>query len=456
MNLYPNFRRKKERRLLLIAMSGVRVRDEQLGKFGMTLPGFIERGKTIASMPSLSLLIVAAHTPPHWEIEYLEIDDVEEGKFQLLKKVEQFDLIGISSLTARAYDAYEIADTVRSCAVPVVMGGLHASVAPEEAGHHATSVVQGEAEWVWPQVIRDYEAAGLKKLYSSFNIASDQRLFFEELPTPRYDLIDPRLYNRIPLQTTRGCPLDCVFCGASRMISKFKTKPIPSIQRELEEILKIWNRPFIELADDNTFLRKDWSRDLISLLAQYKVHWFTETDISIADDTSLLEQLAASGCAQLLIGLESPSADHLLGIDANDWKFRKHEKYIRSIEKIQSFGISVNGCFILGLDSHDVSIFETTKSFVNNSKLSEVQITLLTPFPGTELYTQFRRDKRLLRESFWDECTLFDVTYHPSRMSTQELKQGFQWLMGELYNPSQTAIRRQIFRNCVRERHGVR
>ena len=127
--------------------------------------------------------------------------------------------------------------------------------------------------------------------------------------------------------------MNCTFCAASKLISPYQLKPIDHIERELETIFKIWNRPFIELADDNTFVNKKWSKDLLRLFRKYPMKWFTESDISIADDTELLELLAESNCAQVLIGLESASPESLSGIEANDWKRRQFDSYMEKIEK---------------------------------------------------------------------------------------------------------------------------
>ena len=437
----------KTPRLLFLALSGVRVRDEVLRREGMTLPGFVERGQVVASLPSLALLTLAAHTPPHWEIEYLEIDDFDASSHARVLG-GAFDLVAISALSARIFEAYALADLLRQNGATVVLGGLHVSAMPREAMPHADAIVIGEGESVWPQLIADLESGNLQSEYSSF----PQPFDFQHSRTPRYDLLDTSKYNRLTLQTTRGCPLDCAFCAASKTISAWKKKPLAHVRRDLEAILQIWPRPFLELADDNTFADKKYARGLVQLLAEYSAPWFTESDISLADDDELLELLAQANCAQVLIGLESANQLSLKNIDHADWKARRAEKAMAAIEKIQSFGISVNGCFVLGLDEDDTSIFEATRNWVRQSRLSQVQITVLTPFPNTRLYHQLAKQNRLPRPVFWDECTLFDVAFHPGKMNADELRDGFGWLMRELYNPVETEKRRAHFRSCRRAR----
>jgi radical SAM superfamily enzyme YgiQ (UPF0313 family) len=363
----------------------------------------------------------------------------------------RFDLVAISSFTARIEDAYKLADRLRIAGLCVVLGGLHVSALPEEALQHADSVVEGEGERIWPKLLRDFERGELRPHYS----ARDAAEFSVELthaPVPRYDLLDLSRYNRLTLQTSRGCPHHCSFCAASRTISRYKRKDIPQVERELDAIYSLWPRPFIELADDNTFVHKRWSKDLLRAFRKRPMKWFTETDLSVADDPELLELLAESNCAQVLIGLESAVPDSLRGIDRKDWKLAQFERYHEKIERIQSYGVSVNGCFILGLDSDDESSFESTEKFVRESVLSEVQITVLTPFPGTDLYRTLREEGRLLRERFWEECTLFDVTYTPQRMSASALRSGFRGLMRSIYSDDAVAQRRARFRACRAKR----
>ena len=237
------------------------------------------------------------------------------------------------------------------------------------------------------------------------------------------------------------------------MISRYALKPMPQIRRELEAILSHWSRPFLELADDNTFVNKAWGRELARLLAEYPLRWFTETDISVADDPELLELLARSNCAELLIGFESASATSLNAVDSRGWKRDRWARTAESIARIQSFGIAVNGCFVLGFDPDDASVFDRTRDYVEELGLADVQVTVLTPFPGTKLHRDLQAQGRLLKPVYWDECTLFDVTYTPARMSPSELEAGFRSLMRELYLPEKAERRKMRFRDCVRVRH---
>jgi radical SAM superfamily enzyme YgiQ (UPF0313 family) len=438
---------KKEYKAVLIAMSGVRVYNKKLMQLGLTLPGFVDRSKVIASLPSLGLLTIAAHSPENWQIIYKELDEISETAITDILN-EKPDLIAFSSLTARINETYDLADKFRQAGIKVVIGGLHVSALPDEAIPHSDSIIQGEGEIIWGELLEDIENGNLKPLYSSLS-SKKYSYHFNSDKIPKYELLDISKYNRLTLQTTRGCPLHCMFCAASRTISSYKKKPIGQVERELNKIFEVWKRPFIELADDNTFVDKKWSKDLLNLFAKNKMKWFSETDISIAKDDKLLELLAKSNCAQVLIGFETSQASGLKGIDRNNWKMRQFDSYIKSIEKIQSYGISVNGCFILGFDSDTKETFRHTEKFIKDSNLSEVQITLLTPFPGTDLYRQLINEKRLLQEKDWDRCTLFDVTFMPKNFTVTELENSFQELMSNVYAKNTVEQRKSNFKNTL-------
>jgi radical SAM superfamily enzyme YgiQ (UPF0313 family) len=222
---------------------------------------------------------------------------------------------------------------------------------------------------------------------------------------------------------------------------------------EIRAIKAIWPRPLIEFADDNSFVNKRHSKELLRALAGEGVRWFTETDISVADDDELLSLMRESGCVQILVGLESPTPRGLNGIELNrNWKRERFDRYKEAIERIQSNGILVTGCFVLGLDGHTPEVFEDVHQFVEESGIGEVQITVMTPFPGTPLYERLKTADRLLDETAWEKCTLFDVNIRPDGMSVSELERGLLELAQRLYSPAEKRARRRAFRRQYHKR----
>ncbi len=443
-------------KIALIAMSGVRVANPELQALGVTLPGFVERGAVIASMPSLALLTLAALTPARHHVSYLEAAELDA-----LPDLADFDLIAVSTYTAQAPLACELADRCRAAVERgrrprLVLGGLHATLCDRVAGEidelarHFDAIVVGEAEETWPALIADLERGALQRVYRAPRLAD-----LACSPLPRYELLDTTRYNRITVQTQRGCPHDCEFCAASMRYGKgYRQKPVELVLRDVDRVRELWTEsgpPFLELADDNTFVNPRWCTELLDGLRERDVRWFTETDVSLARRPELLARLHASGCRQVLIGFESASPAGLDGLDARGWKRAQFASYRESIRRIQESGVSVNGCFILGKDADGPEVFDEVAEFVESSGLSEVQVTVLTPFPGTPLYARLEREGRLLERRAWDRCTLFDVVFRPARMSVEQLESGFLGLLARLYSTEASARRKQQRRVLLRE-----
>lgn len=438
-------------KLGLIAMSGVRAHNPELTALGLTLPGFVERNKVIASLPSLGLLTLAALTPKTVDTRYLEVPDLA----QVSGVPEEFDAVAISSYSAQINEAYDLADRYRRLGTKVILGGLHVTALPSEARAHADAVVLGEGETAWPEVMADLlkPAHEMRPVYDARGRSFD----LAQAPVPRYELLDPQRYNRLTLQTQRGCPFRCEFCAASIQISPaYKLKPVERVMAEVRRIQSLWPKPFIEFADDNSFVNKARSRRLLRALANEHIKWFTETDVSVADDDELLALMRDSGCAQVLIGLESTTFSALDGLEQkSNWKARQLGSYMEAIERIQNHGITVNGCFILGLDGAGPESFDEIWNFVRESGLYEVQITVQTAFPGTPLYHRLRSQGRILRDGAWELCTLFDVNFQPANMTVAELEAGLRNLARRLYNEEFTRERQNGFWRRRHNKKGV-
>jgi radical SAM superfamily enzyme YgiQ (UPF0313 family) len=431
-------------KLALIAMSGLRTFNPELAHLGMTLPGFVERGKALASLPSLGLLTLAGMTPDRWDISYHEIQDIRQ-----VNELPECDLAAISAFTAQVKEAYVLADRFRALGIPTIIGGLHATALPQEAAQRCDAVVAGEGEVVWADVLRDFEAGRLRGVYRAIGREWD----LAQAPMPRFDLLDVDRYNRITVQTSRGCPWRCEFCASSILLtSRFKVKPVEKVIAEVRTIKRLWPHPFIEFADDNSFVNRRHSKALLRALAEEDIRWFTETDISIADDEELLDLMHAAGCAQVLIGLESPTAAALDGLETRkNWKWDRLDTYREGIYRIQSRGIAVNGCFVLGLDGSTIEDFAAVRRFVEESGLYEVQLTVLTAMPGTPLYTRMAAEGRLIDPTGWERCTVFDVNVRPQNMSVEDLESGLIALGREFYGEEAKRRRKSAFKQQWRE-----
>lgn len=433
-----------------IAMSGVRALDPELLEIGLTLPGFVERSKVVASLPSLGLLTLAGMTPDHHERSYHEVSDIKESDLDAC----EFDLVAISTFSAQVFEAYELADRFRARGIPVVLGGLHVTAVPDEALEHADAVVVGSGEPVWPQILHDVERGELYGIYD----ARQLNWSLDQAPMPAYELLDIDRYNRLTVQTARGCPWKCSFCASSILLTdRYLQKPQEKVLAEIDRIRELWPRPLIEFADDNTFVNKAYWKQLLPRLVERGIRWFTETDISVADDEELLDLMWASGCDEILIGLESPVREGLDGLETRkNWKLQRFDTTREAIRRIQTAGIRVNGCFIVGLDEHDESIFDRVFDRARELELYDVQVTYPTPFPGTPLYRQLETQGRLLDKQAWDRCTLFDIQYQPARMSVDVLKYGFHGLVGRLFSEDETRRRREHFSATYHRGHAAR
>ncbi len=445
-------------RIGFLAMSGIRAHDPELLRLGLTLPGFVHRSKQIASLPSLGLLNLAAVTPAGHELRYFEAESDRSEPAD----VYDCDLVAISTFTAQVLEAYHIADRLREQGVLVAMGGLHVSVLPEEAAQHADYVIVGEGEHTWPHVVQHAEKLvqnrkanysnvleniGIESIPCIVRSADFPAVDAGALPAPRYDLLDGRTYNRFTVQTTRGCPWRCDFCASTIMLQRpYRKRPVGDVVRDIRAILDRRPDAFIEFADDNTFVDKKWGRELCEALEPLNVKWFTETDISVADDPGLLDAMRRAGCRQVLIGLESPTETALGGIELHgDFKRRRFDRYRDAIRAIQSRRITVNGCFVLGLDGHTTRVFDDVYRFAMETGLYDVQITVMTAFPGTPLYDRLLKEGRLIEPTNWKLCTLFDVNYRPIGMTIEELRAGMRRLTTMLYSEDATKARRREF-----------
>jgi len=384
----------------------------------------MERGK-VFKIPQLSLLAVAAVTPPDVEIELID-ENVEEIDFN-----KEADLVGITSMTATAPRAYEIADRFREKGIPVVLGGMHPSALPEEAIQHANAVVIGEAELTWPRLIEDFKRGGKEALKQFYQ--DGRRVDLSQIFPPRRSLLKKNRYitTRV-LQVSRGCPFDCSFCSVSKFFGKkYRFRPVKDVVAEIKSLVgRSLRSRFIGFLDDNIMGNAKYAKELFRALIPYKLLWASQTSVNVAQDLELLELAAKSGCKGLFVGFESISPSSLREADKPQNKISFYKK---AIERFHRFGIFLEGAFIFGFDNDDKSIFEKTVNFIKKVKLDALQFGILTPFPGTRLFSKLSREGRIIDHD-WSNYDIANVVFKPKLMTPQELKEGFTWAYQQVYS----------------------
>ncbi len=369
-----------------------------------------------AGFVRLSLPMVAALTPPNWEVEILDTRTTPVDYSQ------KADLVGITAYTAEIPGAYEIADGFRKNGTKVVMGGIHVSALPEEALQHADSVVIGEAEGVWSRLLGDLVQGELKPLYRS-----DSLIDMAGMPVPRRDLVDRSMYSSFnSLQATRGCPHRCEYCTVTAFFgNKYRTRPVNDVIKEIEE----FDTKDFFFVDDNITGKPSNAKALFSALIPLKRTWGGQTTISLAKDEELLSLYGRSGGKYAFIGFETLSESNLKKMNKS---WNSPDGYGEAIKKIHKAGVSIVGSFIFGLDEDDTSVFEKTYRFIMDHNIDAAQFHILTPFPGTELYNEMDRQGRITDRD-WSKYHTGEVIYRPKNMTPEELQRGYWWIYHKTY-----------------------
>lgn len=381
-------------------------------------PSYIWRKKRAAfTIPPLALPLLAAFTPR--EIELRLVDEaVEDVDLNL-----DADLVGLSLMTASAVNGYSLADHFRSRKISVVLGGVHPSMVPEEALQHGDSVVIGEGEHLWPQVLEDAARGNLQRIYQG-----DSFLSLEALPPPRWDLLRAKRYF-IPrtIQTSRGCPMGCSFCSVSTFFGrKYRFRPIGQV---LDEI-RAHNRRLLLFVDDDMAGNPDYAKELFAALIPLHKKWIGQSALTIADDPELLDLAARSGCIGLLVGFESISPDVLRSIGK---KVHLRRRYEESIRKLHARGIHIQGSFIFGFDGDTPDIIRSTVKFAKENRLTGVNYCHLTPFPGTRLFEDLEKEGRIFHHN-WSKYDRQNIVFQPRHFQPQELQDWIFWAYRQTYN----------------------
>lgn len=376
--------------------------------------------------PPLNLGIIAALTPPDWEIALVD-ENHETFEFQ------DADLVGITAFTSAVNRGYEIAAQYRAAGVPVVMGGIHASMCTDEALEHVSSVVVGEAESVWAEVLADFERGNLQQVYRGLADPGARS------PVARRELFHPG-YRFASIQTSRGCPLDCDFCSVTAFNGRrYRRREPASVLDEMETI----PHELLFFVDDNLIGYGQHDRQQTLEIFRGMVerginkNWFCQASINVADDPEVLEWASRAGCRMIFLGIEAEDDQALESVNKRLNVKRGTASYGEVFDRIHAAGIAVLGAFVFGMDSDTPEKLRRRADYIIESDVDVMQTTAMTPLPGTGLYRRLARENRLLYTDFprdWDRYNLTEVVFEPQLMSAVEMTHVMRECLDRVYD----------------------
>jgi radical SAM superfamily enzyme YgiQ (UPF0313 family) len=355
----------------------------------------------------LSLMVLAGLTPPEWDVSIVD-ENLGISDYSAMPRP---DLVGITAFTSQASRAYAVAAKFRRMGVPVVMGGIHATMCLDEAAERVDSVVTGEAEGVWAGVLEDVRLGRLRARYDG-GLAE-----MKDVRPARHDLLPPA-YALGAIQTTRGCPLNCSFCSVTAFNgARYRQRAIPDVVQEFRSICE----KRILVVDDNLIGTRpehiDRAKNLFRALADADLgkQWVAQATINFADDDELLALAARAGCRGVFIGFESPAPEGLAEI-GKKFNTLDGRDFCASVRRIQRHGILVVGSFIIGLDVDQPGIGKRIAEAASRYGVDSANVGFMTPLPGTRLWDRMRSEGRIALHEYpadWDYYTLnFPVAHY--------------------------------------------
>jgi radical SAM superfamily enzyme YgiQ (UPF0313 family) len=371
----------------------------------------------------VNLPLLAALTPPEHTVK------IVDEAFAPDNINEEADLVGITVMTDLVLRAHQIADTYRQRGIKVVMGGIHATVLPDEALQHADAVVIGEAEEAWPKLLSDAVSGEMQKLYCANKITN-----LNGIPKPRRDLYPKPLYKSYTpmafgIETARGCPYDCEFCSIGSVMGRqYRSRPIPEVLAEIESI----DASHLFFVDDALALNRPTAKKLFTEMIPLRLKWAGQGPVSLAEDLELLKLMRRSGCVGLLIGFESVQKEA-----HNEMKKIRNLKidFSEAIRRFHDEGIAILGAFIFGFDHENKDVFDQTLEFSIKNRLDCIELRILTPFPGTRLYKRLLEEGRLFAPNWWLQGYPPDtLLFQPKGMTSEDLIEGFIRLNRQTYS----------------------
>jgi radical SAM superfamily enzyme YgiQ (UPF0313 family) len=415
-------------------MTGTRPRLLLIGPTALDGGGRPIRQKRI-HLPGLTLPMLAAVTPAHWDIRLLN-ETVEDVPYD-----EHWDLVGITGMGSGLVRAWQIADEFRRRRVTVVIGGIAASLmGPDVSLAHADAVVLGEAEETWPRVVADAEAGRLGAVY-----AMPRRPPIETLPLPRYDLMNPRRYGFWrPVQATRGCPYTCDFCSITAYFEqRYRKRPVDQVIRDVREAKRHGTR-YIAFIDDNIGVDWNYCTELWQALIPERIRWMSQCSLHIADRPEMMKLAQRSGCRLLSFGVESTNAASL---KEHDKEWNRPGRYGEAIAAIRRHGIEVSTEMIIGMDGDDDTVFDKTYAFIMDNRIAVPRVHIMTPVPGTALHRRLAQEDRLVAVDY-EQYTGGTVTYRPRLIDPVTLQTEYWKLYHRLF--TWRAILHRVGRNPAR------
>lgn len=369
--------------------------------------------------PSLSLAALAAVTPSDWAVALWD-ENIEP-----LAADSDADLVAITAMTPQAPRAYQLAARFRGAGKTVVMGGFHASNLPDEALRHVDAVVVGEGETIWPQLLGDFRAGQLQRLYRSGDLIE-----MTAIPTARREIFAGKKYLFTnTLQTTRGCPFDCEFCSVTAFYGrKYRKRPVDAVLAELELLRQ--KNSFAFFVDDNLVADRRYALELFSGMAGMGLKWLSHAPIDFADDREFIAAAGKAGCIALFVGFESLNQEALAAMGKVT---NTATSYLENARVFRDNGIGILGSFVLGTDSDTPEVFPRLLRFCEEARLEAAIFPILTPYPGTEVRRRLEAEGRILSDA-WEDYDMEHVTFRPKLMSPGELQDGYDWLNRSFYS----------------------
>ncbi|MEO8678335.1 MAG: radical SAM protein [Vicinamibacterales bacterium] len=361
--------------------------------------------KTMRYAP-LTLTTLASLVPPELGADVRIID---EGIDEIHPDRLDADLVGISAITGTAPRAYDLSAQLRQRGIPVVLGGVHPTLMPDEAMLHADSTVVGYAEETWPRLLRDFADGRLARRYDQ-----GPNLSLANLPFPQRELFDTSLVNVAhTIEATRGCIHQCEFCVVPSAWGRPLQKPVGDVVADIRQ-MRAKRVIFLDL---NLIADLPYAKELFTALIPLKITWGGLATTTIAWDDELLDLAARSGCRGLLIGFESLNQASLLETRKG---FNMRRGYAEVVRKIRDRHIALMGCFVFGFDHDTLATFDETVDFVLESRMDLPRYAIAVPFPGTALYKRLKSEGRITTENW----ALYDgqhVVFEPTNMTATEL-----------------------------------